>query len=124
MEKEFKIQWKEGYVEVSLEGDITFSRYAELFRTFASQENLPKKIRVLGVDNGVNLKFMADDVIKLSALREQAIAQFESVRHAFVVEDPTKTAFAILSSQETYSSNYLVKIFSSKEYAIHWLLEE
>ena len=122
MEKEIKVEMKENYLEVSLKGDIEFSDYVGLMQSVGANKDLPKKIRVLGIDNGINIQFSPSDSIKLSEVREQTVKRFDDVRHAYVVENPENTALAVLSTSEMQSSHYQVKIFSSKASALEWLL--
>jgi len=123
MDKDIKVEMKEHYLEVSLKGDIEFSDYFELLQGVGTQKDLPKKLRVLGIDNGLNIKFSPSDTLKLADVRKQTIEQFEDVKHAYVVDDPMNTALAVLTTSETQSPNYSVKIFSSKKAALDWLLE-
>lgn len=123
MEKDIRVEMKDNYLEVSLKGDIEFSDYVQLMQGVgASKKDLPTKLRVLGIDKGLTVKFSPSDTVKLSEIRKQAIEQFEDVRHAYVVADPKNTALAVLTTSVTQSPNYLVKIFSSKKAALEWLL--
>ena len=123
MEKEIKVEMHDAYLEVSLKGNIDFSDYVGLMQSVGANKDLPKKIRVLGIDNGINIKFLPSDTIKISEVREQIIRRFDDVRHAYVVDNPQTTALAVLSSSEMQSAHYQVKIFSSKAKALDWLLE-
>jgi len=55
--------------------------------------------------------------------RKQAIKNFRTVRHAYVVDNPENTALAVLTTSAIEDPNYAVKIFSKKENALAWLLE-
>ena len=123
MEKEINVEMQDGYLEVSLKGNIEFADYVGLMQSVGANKDLPKKIRVLGIDNGININFSPSDTLKLSEVREQTVQRFDDVRHAYVVDDPNNTALAVLTSSEMQSQHYQVKIFSSKAKALDWLLE-
>ncbi len=123
MEKYIKAEYKENYLEVTLKGNIEFSEYTDLINHVKQNNQLPQDLRVLGIDKGLTIMFKPSDAILMSEIRKQAIQQFNSVRHAFVVDDPENTALAVLTTSATQSPNYLVKIFSQKENALAWLLE-
>jgi hypothetical protein len=124
MGNEITTIFKEGYLEVSLKGDIYFKDYAQLMQSVGQQTTLPKHLRVLGIDNGIQMKFEPEDTLLLAKVREGTIKKFDSVRHAYVVTDPKKTALAVLTSSSTKGDNYQVKIFSSKAEAKEWLLSK
>ncbi len=123
MRKYIKTELKDNYLEVSLKGDIEFAEYAELIKEVGFQDNLPKDLRVLGLDDGLNIRFKPSDAILLAEIRKQTIQRFNTVRHAYVVNNPENTALAVLTTSATEDPNYSVKIFSKKENALAWLLE-
>ena len=122
MKKYLKTELHDNYLEVSLKGDIEFEEYAELIKKVAFQDNLPKNLRVLGIDEGLNIMFKPSDAILLAEIRKQTIQKFNTVRHAFVVNNPENTALAVLTTSAIEDPNYSVKIFSNKENALAWLL--
>ena len=124
MEKNITIEYKENYLEITLKGTLDFSEYINVMQRVATRDDLPKQLRVLGIDKGLIINFSPSDSLKLSEMRKQVIAKFEEVRHAYVVDDPVNTAFAMLATNETNQSNYIGKIFSEESTALQWLLRD
>jgi hypothetical protein len=122
MNPKFTINIYKGYFEVSLQGEITLLDYAQLMQKVGTAyPDLPKNLRVLGIDNGATFTFKSSDALLISEMREAIVNRFESVKHAYVVSDPKNTALAMLTSSAMTSSNYMVEIFETKTAAINWL---
>ena len=121
MEKESTIIFIDGYLEIKMKGTFSLEDYAKVMFAVSEMKGLPKDLKVLGVDDGLILDADPKDAILLSKFREKAIGMFSSVRHAYVVKDPEKTALAFLTKSTTKSDYYISEIFSSKKSAIDWL---
>ena len=121
MERESTIEFKEGYLEIKMKGEFLLEDYAKVMFSVAEMKDLPKDLKVLGIDNGLIIKASPTDAIILSKFREKTASVFSNVRHAYVVKDPKNTALAFLTSSTTTSEHYISKIFSTKENAIEWL---
>ncbi|MBN2669535.1 MAG: hypothetical protein JXR60_09930 [Bacteroidales bacterium] len=123
MNPNITVELKEHYLEVKLKGEVTFQDYVSLMSKVKFDEHLPKHLRVLGIDDGVSLKFGPSDALLLSKMRDETVSKFLSVKHAFLVEDPLNTALAVLTTSAMKSENYHVEIFSSRIAAEQWLKE-
>jgi hypothetical protein len=123
MNNEITVEIKEGYLEVTLKGKVSLKDYLNLFSRVARDNELPKVLRVLGIDNGVEINFSPEDTLLLAKNREEVVKLFEDVKHAYLVNDPKNTALAVLSSSAMQSPNYAVRIFATKKAALDWLLQ-
>jgi hypothetical protein len=123
MNNEITVEIKEGYLEVTLKGKVSLKDYLNLFSRVARDNELPKVLRVLGIDNGVEINFSPEDALLLAKNREEVVKLFEDVKHAYLVNDPKNTALAVLSSSAMQSPNYAVRIFATKKAALDWLLQ-
>ena len=121
MERESTIKFIDGYLEIKMKGEFSLEDYAKVMLSVAEMKDLPKDLKVLGIDNGLVIKASPKDAILLAKFREKTASVFSNVRHATVVKDPKKTALAFLTTSTTTTEHYVSKIFSSKETAIDWL---
>ena len=121
MERESTIEFLDGYLEITMKGEFSLEEYAKVMSEVAEMKDLPKELKVLGIDKGIILNIDPEEVILLSKFREKAVGIYTNVRHAYVVKDPKNTALAFLTSSSTKSKHYKAEIFSSKKAAIDWL---
>lgn len=122
MKKNIIIEYKENYIEVSISGEISSNEYINFFNENAKRKDLPRKLRILGLDNNSKLIFSVSGAMAIAKARNNFIKEYENVRHAMVVNNPKNTALAVLSATAARKNNYQIKIFSSKENALEWLL--
>jgi len=121
MKRESTIRFVDGYLEVKMKGEFSLEEYAKVLLSVAEMGDLPKDLKVLGIDEGLILKVTPEDAILLSKFREKTASVFTNVRHATVVKDPKKTALAFLTTSSTTTEHYVSEIFSTKKAAIDWL---
>ena len=121
MERESTIEFLDGYLEITMKGEFSLEEYAKVMSEVAEMKDLPKELKVLGIDKGIILNIDPEEVILLSKFREKAVGIYTNVRHAYVVKEPKNTALTFLTSSSTKSKHYKAEIFSSKKAAIDWL---
>lgn len=106
---------------VTFSETVTKKNILDFLLEFGTLQNLPKELLILYniLDAKINLQM--DDLISISQVADKVTSSYKMVRTAFVVDQPTITAYSYLFSHNTSSKNKIRRVFSSDEAAIKWL---
>lgn len=105
--------------EKSLEAGFIKEYYNYLER----DESLPRNLRSLCITKATKYPVGTKDVNELVETLALACKKYNSIKEAFLVEDPYMTVITTLFSEKADFPNYMSKIFSTEAAAIKWLLQ-
>ena len=111
----------DGILRVTPTGDINYTDLVNFLKDFSTLKNLPEDLKVLYDLRQANVNLHLDDISKLSSLAEQLTKNVNTIKTAFVVEDPKATAYSMLYSWIPTTIRLKRENFSTEDAAILWL---
>ena len=108
---------------VKLIGTISVGDIEKYLGEFKSISDLPPDIKLLYDMTEAEMNLNVDDIHLISKLAEDATQKYESVKTAFLVNQPLLTAYSVLFSEFKSSSKTSRQIFSTLDAATDWLIE-
>lgn len=111
----------QNYVEVILEGRITYETFEEMINSL--NELYPNgKLKILQSYKNASFDINYKEVTKLAKLTKQLLDPYDMVKTASVIETAKEMALNMLYGSLIFSQKFKQKNFSSKENALLWLL--
>jgi len=118
---EYKFNEIDETLYITVSGTFGINHMFKEIDSFANDNSLPRKLKILEDARNLSVTFTEDEIQLLIERLKSHLFKFDSIRHALVHLDPVNTAFAMLVSERLSGNNYLLKVFSDEEYALHWL---
>ncbi len=113
-----------GTFHVSLTENIGFSDLVGFLKNLSKIEDLPSDLKVFYDLRQADVHLHLDEINKLSELSEKITSNLNSIKTAFIVEDPTVTAYTMLYSWLPNSDRLKREQFSTEFAALAWLNNE
>ena len=118
---EYKYDESEETLFITVSGTFGINQMFKAIDSFADENSLPRKLRILEDARYSNVTLTEEELQLIIERLKSHLYKFNFIRHAVIHLDPVNTAFAMLVSDRLSSRNYVLKVFSTKEYALHWL---
>ncbi len=111
----------EGILLITVSGFFGINHMFKAIDSFSNDDSLPRDLRILEDARFSNITLIEDELHLIIERLKSHLFKFNSIRHAVIHLDPVNTAFAGLVGDIFSGGNYILKVFSEQEYAIHWL---
>ena len=118
---EYKFNEIEETLYITVSGTFGIEHMFKEIDSFANDNSLPRNLKILEDASNLSVTFTEDEIQLIIERLKSLLFKFNSIRHAVVHLDPVNTAFAMMVSERLSGEKYLLKVFSSEEYALHWL---
>lgn len=104
-------------------GKVKLDEVKQYFTLLNTHETLPRNLLVLQLFLDVEVDFKEGDLAEIATLLKNTIPKYESIRTAFLFNQPMPSAFGMMYKNITETfPHYSVEIFSTQEAAKKWLL--
>ena len=111
-------------LEVTYDGVISIEDLMEFGNKIMKDKTLPLNLKVLTDATKAVYNFTEDDLTEIAIAFKKNTSHFKSFRGAFIYEEPLGLAYSILFEKKQEVDNYQHKVFSTKQAALKWLIEE
>ena len=118
---EYKFNESEEILFITLSGNFAINHMFKAIDSFSNDNSLPRNLKILEDARYSNVSFSEEELQLIIERLKSHLNKFNSIRHAVIHLDPVNTAFAILVGERLSGGNYILKAFSSDEFALHWL---
>jgi len=118
---EYKFNETDEILFITVSGTFGIYHMFKAIDSFADDNSLPRKLRILEDARYSNVTFTEEEIQLIIERLKSHLFKFDSIRHALIHLDPVNTAFAMLVGDRLSGGNYILKVFSDEDYAIHWL---
>lgn len=118
---EYKFNESEETLFIAVSGTFGINHMFKTIDSFADDNSLPRNLKICEDARYSNVTFSEDEIQLIIERLKSHLFKFNSIRHAVIHLDPVNTAFATLVGNRLSGGNYVLKVFSSEEYALHWL---
>ena len=118
---EYKFNEIEETLYITLSGTFGIEHMFKEIDSLANDNSLPRNLKILEDASNLSVTFTEEEIQSIIERLKSHLFKFNSIQHAVVHLDPVNTAFAILVSERLSGDNYILKVFSDEEYALHWL---
>ena len=118
---EYKFNEIDETLYITVSGTFGINHLFKAIDSFADDGSLPGKLKILEDARYSNVTFTEEEIQLLIERLKSHLFKFDSIRHAVIHLDPVNTAFAMLVGDRLSGGNYILKVFSDKDYAFHWL---
>jgi len=105
----------------NIDSQVSKESMYKSFDTLSQYSTNMKDIKVLQIDKNLTTLLNPIDNISIAKYAKKYFALFNSIKFAFVVNNPISMAFFILGVNVITSNNVRAKAFSTKEAALKWL---
>lgn len=106
---------------ISFIGKINNDDIFNYLHEFSSIADLPSNLLLLYDLLNAELEVAPSDIKKISTIADSSTKKYQSVKTAFLVNDPKLTAYSTLFTNLANPNKTQRKIFSTKEAALKWL---
>jgi hypothetical protein len=118
---EYKFNEIEETLFISVSGTFGIEHMFKAIDSFTEDNSLPRNLKILEDARFSNVTFTEEEIQSVIERLKSHLFKFNSIRHAVIHLDPVNTAFAMLVGDRLSCENYILKVFSNEEYALHWL---
>ena len=118
---EYKFNEIEETLFITVSGNFGINHMFKAIDSFADDTSLPRKLRILEDARYSNVTFTEEEIQSIIERLKSHLFKFNSIRHAVIHLDPVNTAFAMLVGDRLSGGNYVLKVFSTEDFALHWL---
>ena len=118
---EYKFNEIEETLYITVSGTFGIEHMFKEIDSFANDNSLPRNLKILEDASNLSVTFTEEEIQSIIERLKSHLFKFNSIRHAVVHLDPVNTAFAMMVSERLSGDNYILKVFSDEEYALHWL---
>jgi len=118
---EYKFNEIEETLFITVSGTFGINHMFKAIDSFANDNSLPRKLKILENASHSNVTFTEEEIQLIIERLKSHLFKFNSIRHALVHLDPVNTAFTMLVGDRLSGNNYILKVFSNEDYALHWL---
>lgn len=118
---EYKFNEIEEVLFITVSGTFDINHMYKAIDSFADDNSLPRKLKILEDARYSNVTFTEEEIQLIIERLKSHLLKFDSIRHAVIHLDPVNTAFAMLVGGRLSGDNYILKVFSTQAYALHWL---
>jgi len=112
----------DGILQTFSSGVTTLEHMLKGIDSLGSNRELPRHLKILEDGRGAHTTFPSKDISILVDRLELALADYLSICHAVVHDDPKNTALAFLINSHMKNEKYTLEVFSTMEAARLWLL--
>jgi hypothetical protein len=113
-----------GILMVTLDGNIILDDLLSWLSSITPARIGLRTVKFLGDAFNANYCFSRTDLNTIRIAGETLCCQFEVIKCALLHNKPRETAYSTLIANAMISANYTHQIFSEKDHAIKWLLED
>ncbi len=100
---------------------IDYNGFVNFLKEFSSLKDLPKDLKILYDLRQASVHLHLNEITQLSEISERITLNINSVKTAFLIEEPKTTAYSMLYSWIPKSDHITRAYFSTQEAAIKWL---
>ena len=118
---EYKFNEIEEILLITVSGNFGINHMLKVIDSFAGDDSLPRKLKILEDARYSSVIFTEEEIQLIIERLKSHLFKFNSIRHAVIHLDPVNTAFAMLVGDRLSGENYILKVFSYEDYALHWL---
>lgn len=108
-------------MEVFYVGRIDINTVLDYGARFRKEKQFPKNLNMLVDATEADYAISRNDFPRIINALKKDLKNYDLVRVAFIQNKPRETAYSILYGQTAALSNYVHKVFSTREGALEWL---
>ena len=112
------------YLDVIYSGEITADEIIEHGRSLVRNSSLPLHLNILTDARYADYSFGNYDLKRIRNALQENLKAFKSLRNAFVHNKPKETAYSQIVQSSDQNHSYQHKVFSTRERALQWLLNQ
>ncbi len=111
-------------LEVTYSGKIEFTDLVEFGNKMYSDNTLPRILKILTDVTKAEYVLKHSEFKDLISALQKHVSTYNSVHAAFIQNKPKETAYSMILELEAKIPNYHHAVFSTRESAINWLLNQ
>ena len=113
---------KEGILYIVLTDKVNKEDILNFLKEFQSFDHLPEDVKLLYNFQKAEIDLAADQLKEIAELADIVTEKYQSVKTAFLVDEPVVTAYSYLFSRMDQKENRERKVFSTHIAAEEWLI--
>lgn len=109
-------------LETHFINDIYLKDLLDYIMALTENTPFPKVLKILTYAEHANFKFSVKDLKAINNKKNELLEHYDHVMNAIMIDSPETAAFGVLYEALGQKEKYQFKVFSTKDYALNWLL--
>jgi hypothetical protein len=109
-------------LETHFKNDIYLSDVIDYIIAITESTHFPKTLKILTYAETATFKFTVNDLQSINNKKNDGLVNYDFVMNAIIIDGPETAAISVLYEALSENNKYQFKVFSTKEYALNWLL--
>lgn len=103
-------------------GKITINEILNYITSVADDKTLPRDLKIIEYTDDIEYDFDVNEISEITNELRKQIKKFDSVKMCIIHTKPLPTAYSVIYIRESTIKDYTIKLFSTKEAAMQWLM--
>ncbi|MBC8375050.1 MAG: hypothetical protein H8E26_03325 [FCB group bacterium] len=113
-----------GILHSTFDGNVTIVEIVDYIRATKNNSEYPRKLKILTDSEHAEMNFSPTDLNLIVEENYKSLERYTFIHDAIVVESPRVTAITMLYQELAKTNKYRFEVFSSRETALQWLVEQ
>lgn len=109
-------------LESYFKNDIYLNDVLEYIMAVTENTALPQTLKILTYAETATFKFTVKDLESINNKKNDGLENYAFVMDAIIIDSPETAAISVIFEALAQNEKYKFKVFSTKEYALNWLL--
>ena len=109
-------------LETHFENDVYLHDVLDYINAISDSTHYPKTLKILTFAETSTFKFTVKDLETINLEKNKSLENYAFVMDAIIINSPETAALSVLYEALSQNEKYKFKVFSTKEYALNWLL--
>ncbi len=103
-------------------GKITIKEILDYITSVTDDKTIPRDLKIIEYTDDIEYDFDVNEISEITNELKKQIKKFESIKMCIIHTKPLPTAYSMIYIRESTIKDYTIKLFSTKEAAMQWLM--
>ncbi|MBT4295093.1 MAG: hypothetical protein HOD43_04735 [Candidatus Marinimicrobia bacterium] len=113
-----------GILHSTFDGNVTIAEIVDYIRATKNNSDYPRELKIITDSEHAEMNFSPADLVQIVEENYKSLERYTFIHDAIVVDSPRVTAMTMLYQELVKTNKYKFEVFSSRETALHWLIEQ
>ncbi len=109
-------------LETHFNNEVYLNEVLDYINALAINPHFPKTLKILTYAETATFKFTVKDLESINNNKNDGLVNYNFVMDAIIIDGPETAAISVLYEAMAQNETYKFKVFSTKKYALNWLL--
>ncbi len=113
-----------GILHSIFQGEVTIDKLVDYIRATKNNTDYPRKLKIFTDSEHAEMNFSPADLMRIVEENYNSLEKYTFIHDAIVVDSPRVTAITMLYQELAKTNKYKFEVFSSRDAALQWLVEQ